>query len=76
MSLGLLPHVAQKVDCSTFPFLFFFWPHTWHMEVSKPGMELAPLQRPRWILNLLHHGGYSCSMFLLPHALPNTSEHF
>ena len=44
MSLGLLPHVAQKVDCSTFPFLFFFWPHTWHMEVSKPGMELVPQQ--------------------------------
>ena len=42
-----------------------FWPHLWHMEVSRPGIksqpQLTPMPQPRqsWILNPLCHSGSS-----------------
>ena len=42
-------------------FFFFFWPCSWHVKVSRPGIKPLPVQWPRllqWqcqILNLLSH---------------------
>ena len=43
-----------------FVFFCLFWPHPWHVEVPRPGIE-PPQQQPQllqwqcWILNPLHH---------------------
>ena len=46
-----------------FSLIFIFWPHLWHMEIPRPGIQPALQQWPelqQWqhqILNLLSHQG-------------------
>lgn len=41
----------QEPKATAFCFLFFIlWPHPWHMEISKPGIESEPQLQQPWIL--------------------------
>ena len=52
-------------------FLFFLWPHPWHMEVPGTGMESEQQLRPtpqlwqHWILNPLCHSGNSLNNVII-----------
>ena len=57
-------HFQVKIKEKTILFyLLFYWPHPWHVDVSRSGTKLAPQlwsepqQWQHWILNPLHHQG-------------------
>ena len=62
--LGYIQHEPYQIFVFVYFlwFLFlFFWPHPWHVELPRPGMEPSLQQRPKLlqlqchILNPLHH---------------------